>query len=120
MGVETYEGGQTNVKVPIQLHVNPYLVRVKKNKSAFPSRLYFIFSGISTLVKLNLRRRIKRRKHLGCARLASKCPMADSTSYGDGDTYLINDLLPPSLAQDVFEALKKEVSWNVMSHRGMS
>ncbi|THG98826.1 hypothetical protein EW145_g7363 [Phellinidium pouzarii] len=38
--------------------------------------------------------------------------------YGEGDTYLILDVLPPELATGAFERLREEVEWNTMSHRG--
>ena len=37
---------------------------------------------------------------------------------GEGDTYLVENILPPELADVAFENLKKEVAWNVMHHRG--
>jgi hypothetical protein len=37
---------------------------------------------------------------------------------GEGDTYLVENVLPPELADVVFEKLMKEVAWNVMHHRG--
>jgi hypothetical protein len=37
---------------------------------------------------------------------------------GEGDTYLVESLLPPELAEVAFEKLMKEVAWNVMHHRG--
>jgi hypothetical protein len=37
---------------------------------------------------------------------------------GEGDTYLVENVLPPELAEVVFEKLMKEVVWNVMHHRG--
>jgi len=37
---------------------------------------------------------------------------------GEGDTYLVENVLPPELAEVVFEKLMKEVAWNVMHHRG--
>jgi len=39
---------------------------------------------------------------------------------GEGDTYLVEKLLPPELAEVAFESLMKEVAWNVMHHRGPS
>jgi hypothetical protein len=39
---------------------------------------------------------------------------------GEGDTYLVEDVLPPELAEVAFENLMKEVAWNVMHHRGPS
>lgn len=37
---------------------------------------------------------------------------------GEGDTYLVENVLPPELADVAFENLQKEVAWNVMHHRG--
>jgi hypothetical protein len=37
---------------------------------------------------------------------------------GEGDTYLVENILPPELAEVVFEKLMREVAWNVMHHRG--
>jgi hypothetical protein len=37
---------------------------------------------------------------------------------GEGDTYLVENLLPPELAEVAFDNLMKEVAWNVMHHRG--
>jgi len=37
---------------------------------------------------------------------------------GEGDTYLVENLLPPELAEITFENLMREVAWNVMHHRG--
>jgi hypothetical protein len=39
---------------------------------------------------------------------------------GEGDTYLVENILPPELAEVVFEDLMNEVAWNVMHHRGSS
>jgi hypothetical protein len=37
---------------------------------------------------------------------------------GEGDTYLVENVLPPELAEVAFEDLMKEIAWNVMHHRG--
>lgn len=37
---------------------------------------------------------------------------------GEGDTYLVENILPSELAEVAFENLKKEVAWNAMHHRG--
>ena len=37
---------------------------------------------------------------------------------GEGETYLVENVLPPELAEVAFENLMKEVAWNVMHHRG--
>ena len=39
---------------------------------------------------------------------------------GEGDTYLVKNILPSELAEVAFENLKKEVAWNAMHHRGAS
>ena len=36
---------------------------------------------------------------------------------GEGDTYLVDNILPPELADVAFENVRKEVAWNVMHHR---
>ena len=40
--------------------------------------------------------------------------------FGEGDSYLILDVLPQDLVSDVFRCICKEVKWESMSHRGMS
>ena len=35
---------------------------------------------------------------------------------GEGDTYLVENVLPRELAEVAFEKLMKEVAWNVMHH----
>jgi hypothetical protein len=37
---------------------------------------------------------------------------------GEGDSYLVENVLPPELAEVVFDKLMEEVAWNVMHHRG--
>ncbi|KAH9974283.1 hypothetical protein BGW80DRAFT_1436861 [Lactifluus volemus] len=37
---------------------------------------------------------------------------------GEGDTYLVENILPRELAEVAFESLRKEVAWNTMHHRG--
>jgi len=37
---------------------------------------------------------------------------------GEGDTYLVENVLPSEVAEVAFEDLMKEVAWNVMHHRG--
>lgn len=39
-------------------------------------------------------------------------------TIGEGDTYVLDDFLPPELADTALENLLKEVQWNKMSHRG--
>ncbi|KAK0669882.1 hypothetical protein QBC41DRAFT_100902 [Cercophora samala] len=41
-----------------------------------------------------------------------------SEPYCEGDTHVITNVLPPTLAADAFERLLKEVSWAGMSHMG--
>jgi len=36
----------------------------------------------------------------------------------EGDTSLVENILPTELAEVAFEVLLKEVAWNVMHHRG--
>ena len=35
-------------------------------------------------------------------------------TFGEGDTYLVESLLPPDFAAVAFEALRDEVEWNTM------
>jgi len=45
--------------------------------------------------------------------------MLDSEEkFGEGDTFLVPDVLPDDLASSIFDALRQEVKWNTMSHRG--
>ncbi len=37
---------------------------------------------------------------------------------GAGDTYLVDDFLPPEFEDGVFEKLQAEVNWQSMYHRG--
>ncbi|KAF9039290.1 hypothetical protein BJ165DRAFT_378721 [Panaeolus papilionaceus] len=37
---------------------------------------------------------------------------------GAGDSYLVSDLLPSDIADDIFNRLKEEVKWQIMHHRG--
>ncbi|KAH9943603.1 hypothetical protein B0H21DRAFT_892734 [Amylocystis lapponica] len=39
-------------------------------------------------------------------------------SMGEGDTYLLLDLLPPNLAEVAFDRVLQEVQWHTMYHRG--
>ncbi|KAI0260338.1 hypothetical protein BC834DRAFT_957645 [Gloeopeniophorella convolvens] len=39
-------------------------------------------------------------------------------SIGEGDTYLLESILPQELAEVAFERLQSEVAWNTMYHRG--
>ncbi|KAI5116524.1 hypothetical protein M0805_000590 [Coniferiporia weirii] len=49
---------------------------------------------------------------------SSHQPRKTEERYGEGDTYLVLDLLPPKLADTAFERLFEEVQWDTMSHRG--
>jgi hypothetical protein len=44
--------------------------------------------------------------------------LGEGDKMGEGDTYLVKNLLPEELAGNIFESLKKEVSWRSMFHRG--
>jgi nicotinamidase-related amidase len=39
-------------------------------------------------------------------------------NVGEGDSYIVSDILPGELAQSVFERVKTEVAWRSMFHRG--
>ncbi|KAL2920199.1 hypothetical protein HK105_200266 [Polyrhizophydium stewartii] len=39
-------------------------------------------------------------------------------TYGAGDSFVVEDALPADLAASAFDALKAEVDWQVMQHRG--
>ena len=41
-------------------------------------------------------------------------------TIAEGDSYILYDFLPPDLAENAFENLRKEVKWNTMMHRGAS
>ncbi|EJC99556.1 uncharacterized protein FOMMEDRAFT_31217 [Fomitiporia mediterranea MF3/22] len=43
---------------------------------------------------------------------------AGKERYGAGDTFLVQDVLPPDVLEGSFERLCNEVKWNTMSHRG--
>ena len=44
--------------------------------------------------------------------------MATKKNFGEGDTYLVENLLPGD-AVAIFEKLKDEVQWQTMYHHGM-
>ena len=44
----------------------------------------------------------------------------ESPSYGQGDTYLVENILPADIAKDVFDNLRQEVDWQRMYHQGES
>ena len=69
--------------------------------------------------------------HAPCARIHDvdliimpRPPASPTLGPGDkiaeGDCEIVLDILPPDLARDAFESMRKEVAWNVMHHRGMS
>lgn len=41
-----------------------------------------------------------------------------TTGLGAGDSFLVEDILPADLAEDVFERVLEEVGWGKMFHRG--
>ena len=47
-----------------------------------------------------------------------KRPATLPERYGEGDTFLVLNILPDDIANSAFEDLKKEVKWNTMSHHG--
>ncbi|PAV14774.1 isochorismatase family [Pyrrhoderma noxium] len=42
----------------------------------------------------------------------------DASCFGEGDTYLVHNVLPSDIISDVFQRLRGEVKWASMSHRG--
>jgi hypothetical protein len=44
--------------------------------------------------------------------------LGSGDQIGEGDTHLVENVLPPELAEVAFEKVLKEVAWNVMHHRG--
>jgi nicotinamidase-related amidase len=44
--------------------------------------------------------------------------LGEGDKLGEGDSYIIYNILPSDLAETVFDSLKKEVSWRSMFHRG--
>lgn len=52
-------------------------------------------------------------------RFESKAPVLGvGDTLGDGDSFILYNILPDDLAGTVFERLKKEVAWRSMFHRG--
>lgn len=47
-------------------------------------------------------------------------PRIGEERYGEGDTFLVHNILPSCLANGAIESLRSEVAWNMMSHRGAS
>ncbi|KAI9712225.1 MAG: hypothetical protein M1812_006960 [Candelaria pacifica] len=58
----------------------------------------------------------KRIKRAAVGGIASK--LGPSDKIGEGDSRIVEDFLPSSLADSVFERVKMEVQWNTMSHKG--
>lgn len=52
--------------------------------------------------------------------LMKPLPTPESLRYGQGDTYLVDGLLPADIANDVFDTLRQEVDWQRMYHQGKS
>lgn len=50
--------------------------------------------------------------------MASRQPTIVSERYGEGDTFLLLNILPHALAGTAFDSLREEVKWNTMNHRG--
>jgi hypothetical protein len=42
----------------------------------------------------------------------------EQQTLGEGDTYLVRDLLPDDVATDLLEQMKHEVQWQTMHHHG--
>jgi len=47
-------------------------------------------------------------------------PTPQSPRYGQGDTYLVENMLPADISKDAFENLRQEVDWQRMYHQGES
>ena len=52
--------------------------------------------------------------------LVKPLPTPETTSYGQGDTYLVENMLPVDIAKDAFDNLRREVDWQRMYHQGES
>jgi len=52
--------------------------------------------------------------------LVNSLPTPESPRYGQGDTYLVENMLPVDIAKDAFDELRKEVDWQRMYHQGES
>ena len=52
--------------------------------------------------------------------LVKPLPTPETTSYGQGDTYLVENMLPADIAKDAFDDLRREVDWQRMYHQGES
>ena len=47
-------------------------------------------------------------------------PTPESPRYGQGDTYLVENMLPGDIAENAFDNLRQEVDWQRMYHQGES
>ncbi|KAI9699820.1 MAG: hypothetical protein M1836_002855 [Candelina mexicana] len=62
---------------------------------------------------------VKKDKRIKRAAVSPMAPtLGPSETIGEGDSRIMQDLLPPPLAENVFERVKAEVHWHTMSHRG--
>ena len=52
--------------------------------------------------------------------LIKPLPTPETTSYGQGDTYLVENMLPADIAKEAFDNLRQEVDWQRMYHQGES
>ncbi len=52
--------------------------------------------------------------------LIKPLPTPETTSYGQGDTYLVENMLPTDIAKEAFDHLRQEVDWQRMYHQGES
>ncbi len=43
---------------------------------------------------------------------------SNNATFAEGDTFILQDVLPDDFAAVAFDSLKGEVKWNVMHHRG--
>ena len=50
--------------------------------------------------------------------VSPKNVIATGDVIGEGDCSLVEDFLPPDLAEDAFERVRDEVEWHRMVHRG--
>ena len=58
-------------------------------------------------------------RHKDARKYESKAPVfGEGDKLGEGDSYIVNHILPSDLADTSFERLKKEVAWRSMFHRG--
>jgi hypothetical protein len=45
-------------------------------------------------------------------------PESEVQVYGEGDTYLVQQLLPDEIVSEAFERVQMEVEWQTMHHHG--